>query len=84
METKKETPTKSIKTASELVKTTEKVVSEIQNVANTSATAAEKENLRKLLSEVLYLAFILAEHYGINLEESFMQTIDEYILGFVS
>ncbi len=49
-----------------------------------SGDAAEKETLGKHLSEMLYVAFVLAESYGVTLEDSFMQTIDEYILVFVS
>jgi len=43
-----------------------------------------KEELSKLLPELLFLAFVLAENYGVSLEELFMQTVDEYILGLVS
>ena len=46
--------------------------------------ASETEGLSKLLSELLFGAFILAEQKGVNLEESFLQTIDEMILSFVS
>ena len=42
-----------------------------------------KDMLATRLSHVLYLVFILAEHYGIELEESFMQTVNDYMLKFV-
>jgi NTP pyrophosphatase (non-canonical NTP hydrolase) len=42
-----------------------------------------KEMLATELSDLLYIIFVLAEHYGMNLEESFMQTVDEYILRFI-
>jgi hypothetical protein len=42
-----------------------------------------KEAAAKLLSELLYFAFVLAEQRGVELEESFLQTIDELILGSV-
>ena len=42
-----------------------------------------KEMLATELSDLLYIIFVLAEHYGISLEESFMQTVDEYILRFI-
>jgi len=42
-----------------------------------------KEMLATELSDLLYITFILAEHYGINLEESFLQTVNEYMLRFV-
>lgn len=54
-----------------------------QNLNESSNGCTEKETLRKLLSELLFETFVLAEQNGVNLEESFMQTIDEYILGFV-
>jgi NTP pyrophosphatase (non-canonical NTP hydrolase) len=41
-----------------------------------------KEMLATELSDLLYIMFILAEHYGINLEESFLQTVNEYMLRF--
>lgn len=42
-----------------------------------------KEMLATELSDMLYIIFILAEHYGINLEESFIQTVNDYMLRFV-
>ena len=42
-----------------------------------------KEMLATELSDMLYMVFVLAEHYGINLEESFLETVNNYILRFV-
>jgi NTP pyrophosphatase (non-canonical NTP hydrolase) len=42
-----------------------------------------KEMLATELSDLLYIIFVLAEHYGINLEESFLQTVNEYMLRFI-
>jgi NTP pyrophosphatase (non-canonical NTP hydrolase) len=42
-----------------------------------------KEMLATELSDLLYITFILAEHYGINLEESFLQTVNDYMLRFI-
>jgi len=42
-----------------------------------------KEMLATELSDMLYIAFVLAEHYGIDLEEAFMQTVNDYILRFI-
>lgn len=42
-----------------------------------------KEMLATELSDLLYIIFILAEHYGINLEESFIQTVSDYTLRFI-
>jgi len=45
--------------------------------------AKSKEMLATELSDVLYITFVLAEHYGIELEESFLQTMNDYILRFM-
>lgn len=42
-----------------------------------------KEMLGTELSDLLYIIFILSEHYGIELEEAFKQTVNDYILRFV-
>ncbi|MEM3536829.1 MAG: MazG nucleotide pyrophosphohydrolase domain-containing protein [Candidatus Bathyarchaeia archaeon] len=46
-------------------------------------TPKTKEMLATGLSDLLYIIFVLAEHYGINLEEAFMQTMNDYILRFI-
>ena len=43
-----------------------------------------KEMLATELSDLLYIVFVLAEHYGINLEESFLQTVNNYIMKFIT
>jgi len=35
------------------------------------------------LSDMLYLIFVLAENYGIELEEAFLQTVNDYMLRFI-
>jgi hypothetical protein len=68
--------------AAELVK---KVCDVAQKKTLENAQTPEgKEELGKLLSELLFVMFVLAERYGVSLEESFMQAVDELILGFVS
>ncbi|MDI6847766.1 MAG: hypothetical protein QMD23_06525 [Candidatus Bathyarchaeia archaeon] len=42
-----------------------------------------KEMLATELSDLLYIIFVLAEHYGINLEEAFLQTVNDYMLRFI-
>jgi len=42
-----------------------------------------KEMLGTELSDMLYIIFVLAEHYGINLEEIFLQTVNDYTLRFI-
>jgi hypothetical protein len=66
-----------------LVKKSNEIEQEIQTIQNSDAPA-KKEVFGKLLSELLFGAFVLAEQQGISLEESFLQAIDEMILEFVS
>ncbi len=42
-----------------------------------------KEMLATELSDMLYIIFVLAAHYGINLEEPFQQTVNDYMLRFI-
>jgi NTP pyrophosphatase (non-canonical NTP hydrolase) len=42
-----------------------------------------KEMLARELSDLLYGIFVLAEHYGINLEEVFLETVNDYMLRFI-
>jgi NTP pyrophosphatase (non-canonical NTP hydrolase) len=42
-----------------------------------------KEMLATELSDLLYIIFVLAEHYSINLDEVFLQTVNDYILRFI-
>jgi NTP pyrophosphatase (non-canonical NTP hydrolase) len=39
-----------------------------------------KEMLATELLDLLYMIFALAEHYGIELEEAFLQTVNDYAL----
>jgi len=43
-----------------------------------------KEMLARELSDLLYGIFVLAEHYGIELEEVFLETVNDYMLRFVT
>jgi NTP pyrophosphatase (non-canonical NTP hydrolase) len=43
-----------------------------------------KEMLAKELCDILYGIFVLAEHYGINLEENFLEHVNNYILRFIT
>ena len=42
-----------------------------------------REMLATELSDLLYMVFVLAERYGINLEEAFLQTVNDYVLRFI-
>lgn len=44
---------------------------------------ATKETLAVRLSDLLYTIFILAEHYGIELEESFLQTVNDKVISSI-
>jgi len=43
--------------------------------------AKTKAMLATELSDLMYMVFVLAEHYGIELEESFMQNMDDKIMS---
>jgi NTP pyrophosphatase (non-canonical NTP hydrolase) len=40
-----------------------------------------KEMMATELSDLLYIIFVLAEHYSIELEEAFMQTVNDRIIS---
>jgi NTP pyrophosphatase (non-canonical NTP hydrolase) len=42
-----------------------------------------KDTLAVELSNMLYMIFVLAEHYGIELEESFLQTVNDRIISML-
>jgi NTP pyrophosphatase (non-canonical NTP hydrolase) len=42
-----------------------------------------KEMLATELSDLLYIIFVLAEHYDINLDKVFLQTVNDYILRLI-
>ena len=42
-----------------------------------------KEMLATELSDLLYMILVLAENYGIELEDAFMQTVNDYVLGVI-
>ena len=60
------------------------LVGEASRVAMTLNEQSEKEAKQALaaqLSDVLYSAFVLAETFGINLEEIFLQNVNDRILS---
>jgi hypothetical protein len=64
----------------ELVKKAEEIALKISD----SQGASDKESAAKMLSELLYYAFVVAEQQSVDLEEGFLQTVDEMILGSVT
>jgi NTP pyrophosphatase (non-canonical NTP hydrolase) len=43
-----------------------------------------KEMLAEELSDLLYAIFVLAEHYGINLEETYLEHVNNYLFRFLT
>lgn len=83
MDLKNKEPRTESEITEDLMKKVALLADKVKNTKNPN-NATEKEILGKTFSEMLYMTFILAEHHNVNLEESLMQTIDEYVLGFVS
>jgi NTP pyrophosphatase (non-canonical NTP hydrolase) len=72
-------------TTSDLLQKSGKIAEMIKSFEN-SGTAKKpecKEILSTELSNLLFTIFVLSEHYGIELEESFLQTANDYILKFI-
>jgi NTP pyrophosphatase (non-canonical NTP hydrolase) len=42
-----------------------------------------KDMLATELSDLLYMMFVLAEHYNIDLGEAFLQTVNDYALRLI-
>ena len=57
-------------------------VKELENF-KPSEKPKTKETLATELSNLLYMVFVLAEHHDINLEESFLETVNNNILRFI-
>jgi len=64
-----------------------KETSEMSNIVNnlerldSSEEPETKETLTRELNKLLYSVFVLAEHYGINLEESFLEHVNDFLLS---
>jgi len=43
-----------------------------------------KEMLAKELNDLLFGIFVLAGHYGVNLEETFLEHVNDYMLRFLT
>jgi hypothetical protein len=70
-----------IGTGDDLAKKSNEIVGKINTLENSKANKSEVE---RLISELLFSAFVFSERNGINLEETFLQTVDDIILSFVS
>jgi hypothetical protein len=67
--------------ADDLVKKSSEIAEKLKALKNLEIPRAD---LEKLISELLFSIFVLSERNGINLEETFLQTVDDIILSFVS
>ncbi len=65
-----------------LTQKTDEITEKIKTLRSADSKA-DREELAKLLSEQLFALFVLAEQHGVSLEDSFLQAMDEVILGFV-
>ncbi len=43
-----------------------------------------KEMLAEELSDLLFAIFILAEHYGVNLEDTYLEHVNNYLFRFLT
>ncbi len=55
-----------------------------KDAALSASPSTGVEEYAKLLSEMLFSLLVLAEKHGVSLEDSFLSSVDDLILGFVS
>lgn len=69
----------------DLLKETENVAVIVKTLGDLEVAqrADAKEKLAEKLSNLLYIIFVLAENYNIELEEAFLQTVNDYMLKFI-
>ena len=69
----------------EMLEQTSKLANDAKN--HDKDQVAEKSDakaaLASELSNLLYMIFVLAEHYGIELEESFLQSVNDQIISML-
>jgi NTP pyrophosphatase (non-canonical NTP hydrolase) len=70
-------------TVSEILEESSRVREAMEDVQRLKAEekVEANEKLAKELSNLLYLVLVLAEHYKIELEESFLQTVNDLIIS---
>ena len=68
--------------AAEFAKKAEQVAGRIRMLQE--AGSSGQREVAKLFSELLFSLFVLSERYGVSLEDSFLQAVDELILDSVS
>ncbi len=71
-------------TASELLEMAEELIPAVKSLDESKPDGTEaKEALATKLSSLLCPIFVLCEYYGLELEESFLQTANDYLLKFI-
>jgi NTP pyrophosphatase (non-canonical NTP hydrolase) len=70
-------------TVSEILEESSRVREAMEDLERmkTEEKVEANEKLAKELSNLLYLVLVLAEHYKIELEESFLQTVNDLIIS---
>ena len=66
----------------DLLEKVDKVSAAVKNLeeSGSSDKSQPAEILAKELNKVLYSVFVLAEHYGLNLEETFLEHVNDLLL----
>ena len=59
------------------------IVNGLEGLEPTEKTQS-KEKFAKELNHLLYSVFVLAERYGINLEETFLEQVNDQLLRFLT
>ncbi len=75
-----------IVTTKELLEEANRLASTVRDIEGSANQKGleTKQDLPTELSNMLYMIFVLAENYGIELEDGFLQTVNDYILRFIS
>ncbi len=69
--------------ATELATMTSRIALKIKTGRKPSDEPENRDEFANLFSSALFNILILAENQGVNLEESFLEAVDSYILGLV-
>jgi hypothetical protein len=72
-------------TVNDLAKSTEKIALLTQTLEETGPQMGGEKtaDLATSLSDLLYSAFVLAEHYGLSLEDEFLQTMNDRMISHI-
>ena len=70
-----------IGTGNDLAEKSAKIIEQLKLLENSNT---KKSDVGKLISELLFSALVLSERHEINLEETFLKTVDDIIISFVS